>query len=992
MAIYHLHAKIIQRSKGKNIIAAAAYRRATQLYDEKENREWDYTSKQDVIHSEIAIPDNSPSWVAELMNLHKAEPSKAAELLWNRVEASEKRIDSQLAREIEFALPVELNQEQNILLAREFIRDQFVLRGMIADWSVHWDEGNPHVHVLLTMRALQEEGFGKRVLEWNNRALLTEWRKQWAEYANFHLRMHQHDVKIDHRSYQQQGIDLIPSIHQGKAVTDMDRRGIATDIMNEANEIRHENLDRIAANPNILLNKLSTQSDTFTGQQFGQELGRYINDQGRFSIQEEGVLTEAALQNLEQETQVQRPLTPETIAQILKSIEHHESVFTTKDIVKAVAPFTQHSVAFSKALIQVKTSPELIYLGIGEDGRDRFTTQRMFDLENEIQKIADILRDKQHVNISARNINAVLEKHQNRIGKQLTDEQLNAVKHILKPSSISCIVGRAGTGKSFALGAAKAVWESKGLRVQGVTLSGIAADGLNKDAGIQSRTIESFRFAIENGIVSLNDRDIIVMDEAGMTDSVSMLLVLKAAHNARAKLVLVGDYAQLQPVGPGASFRALLERLGFVEIQMVYRQKEHWQRNATVALSTGKIAVGLAAYEAHDCIHFEKTEQDALSLLIADWLKVYEQHKKDLSQILVIAHRNKDVNLLNTLLRSERVKQGEIVDGYVVNAKLGEIKIAQGDRIVFLKNDRQLGVSNGRFATIKSVNFTETGKVIDFIVTLDGTNKEVRINPNEYRDFAYGYAATIHKTQGMTVDRTLVYVGGLAWNRHLTYVALSRHRETCHLYASKESHPHRQTLQRHLGRLDLKDSVLDFPLAFAERRGIDVDSVAKFFTKCLVKRLKLWKEKITQQFTRVIQPVEHIDATHKTSLKELLIRYVDMELEQTRLVNAMHTARLQDPKIGRELADQAIVHANEMRAFAKKAIQQSEIKAEIEKLKGIRLSTLTQCGGFTKIHERITQGIWLKKDLQVILNQLRGKSKDLSRIRLEDRDRGGRSR
>ena len=100
---------------------------------------------------------------------------KPLKTLWNLVEACEKRIDAQLAREIEFALPLELNQEQSIQLTRKFIHDQFVLRGMMADWAVHWDTGNPHVHVMLTMRALTDSGFGQKVVVWNNKALLQEW-------------------------------------------------------------------------------------------------------------------------------------------------------------------------------------------------------------------------------------------------------------------------------------------------------------------------------------------------------------------------------------------------------------------------------------------------------------------------------------------------------------------------------------------------------------------------------------------------------------------------------------------------------------------------------------------------------------------------------------------------------------------------------------------------------------------------------------------------
>ena len=373
---------------------------------------------------------------------------------------------------------------------------------------------------------------------------------------------------------------------------------------------------------------------------------------------------------------------------------------------------------------------------------------------------------------------------------------------------------------------------------------------MSKDAGIESRTIESFRYAVEQKDLTLDQNDVIVMDEAGMTDSVSMMAVLKVIQEARAKLVLIGDHAQLQPVGPGASFRALLERLGFAEIQTVYRQKEPWQRDATVHLSAGHVAEALNSYDTHGCVHFENTSKDAMSLLVNDW----GHHSTELSRSLVIAHRNEDVNHLNALLRQKRVSRAEIAQGYTATAKRGKIKLASGDRILFLKNKRRLGVSNGRFASIKAVNFTESGEVIDFTVILDGENKEVCINPKKYWDFDYGYAATVYKVQGMTVDHAFVYAGGSSWNRHLTYVALSRHRETCHLYASKETHQNRQLLQRNLGRLGIKDSLLDFPLAFLQRRGIDTTSLLKLLPEHLSQRLKAFKEKLADQIEEFRYP------------------------------------------------------------------------------------------------------------------------------------------
>ena len=300
------------------------------------------------------------------------------------------------------------------------------------------------------------------------------------------------------------------------------------------------------------------------------------------------------------------------------------------------------------------------------------------------------------------------------------------VKHIVKPQQIACLVGRAGTGKSFSLGAARAVWEARGLKVQGIALSGIAADGLSKDAGIASRTIESFRYGLENKTIALGSRDVVVMDEAGMTDSVSLLAVLKAIQQARAKLVLVGDPAQLQPVGPGATFRALLERIGFAELQTVYRQKSAWQREATVAFSSGQIPQGLKAYFDAGCIHFAENESDTQQQLIADWQRLRELQNKNLAEYLIIAHRNCDVAALNRLARAERVQRQEIAPGLKVATKPGDITVSQGDRLMFLKNDRALGVSNGRFATILQMDFTESGHVRTITVQLDGKNKTNR--------------------------------------------------------------------------------------------------------------------------------------------------------------------------------------------------------------------------------------------------------------------------
>ncbi len=240
MAIYHYCAQIIQRSKGRSAIAAAAYRAAEKIEDERLGLVYDYTRKCGVIFSDIMAPDNAPAWV-----YNRAE-------LWNQVEVAEKRQDSQLAREINIALPQELTIEQNIELIKGYIKENFVDRGMIADYAVHVDKEyiNPHAHIMLTTRSISKEGFGKKVREWNpdfaygkvqNSECYVDWRESWQNHANKALERHGYDERIDHRNYKDQGIEKIPTIHEGPHVRAMEKQGIETDRGNINREIRERN-------------------------------------------------------------------------------------------------------------------------------------------------------------------------------------------------------------------------------------------------------------------------------------------------------------------------------------------------------------------------------------------------------------------------------------------------------------------------------------------------------------------------------------------------------------------------------------------------------------------------------------------------------------------------------------------------------------------------------------------------------------------------------
>jgi MobA/MobL family len=247
MAIYHMSTSKVKRSAGKSAVAAAAYRSGDKLHDDRTNTTHDYSRKKGIGHSEIMSPVQGQNWTTDRAQL------------WNKVEAAEKRKDSQLAREITVAVPKELDRDAQIDLVREFVRENYVDKGMIADINLHdLNSHNPHAHIMVTMRDLKvtSEGieFGNKNREWNNwgnNNLLIEQRESWAKTCNKFLEKAGIEQTIDHRSNEEREIETIPQIHVGVHAMAMARRGIASDRMEihdkiaDANDKYIQTLERI---------------------------------------------------------------------------------------------------------------------------------------------------------------------------------------------------------------------------------------------------------------------------------------------------------------------------------------------------------------------------------------------------------------------------------------------------------------------------------------------------------------------------------------------------------------------------------------------------------------------------------------------------------------------------------------------------------------------------------------------------------------------------
>jgi len=763
MAIYHLHVKVIGRKAGSSAVASAAYRSASRMRDERIDRVQDFSAKRGVVHSEVMLPEGAPEHLGD------------RERLWNDVEAFEVRKDAQLAREVEFAIPREMTQAQGIELARDFAQAEFVDQGMIADLNVHWDIGEdgmpkPHAHVMLTMRSVDENGFGPKVRDWNRTEMVERWRERWAEHVNERLAELDIDARIDHRSLEAQGIGLEPQSQIGAPAQRIEGESVeAAERAEMHREIARNNGVRIIADPSVALDAITQQ----------------------------------------------------------------QSTFTRRDMAKFAHRHSDGIDQFNEVMGAMRNSPELVELGQDGRGEDRFTTRDMIETEQRLHRAAEMMAERERHEVNEADREAALTRAEKR-GLVLSGEQADALAHVTDRRDLDIVVGYAGTGKSAMLGVAREAWEAAGYEVRGVALSGIAAENLESGSGIASRTIASMEHGWKNGRDMLTSRNVLVIDEAGMVGTRQLERVLSHAADAGAKVVLVGDPQQLQSIEAGAAFRSIHDRHGGVEIHEVRRQREDWQRNATRDLAIGRTDDAIHTYDRHDMVHSAETRERARGDLIDRWDRE-RQASPDSSRIILI-HTNAEVRELNEAARDRMREAGDLGEDVRVTVERGERSFAAGDRVMFLQNERGLGVKNGTLGTIEQVS--TQGMTVR---TDDG--RSIAFDLKDYDRIDHGYAATIHKAQGMTVDRTHV-LATPGMDAHGSYVALSRHRDSMDLHYGRDDFASQERLVNTLSRDRAKDMATDYEQIdpaqdYAERRGITFRArVAQIMRRIMPERLR----------------------------------------------------------------------------------------------------------------------------------------------------------
>jgi Ti-type conjugative transfer relaxase TraA len=455
------------------------------------------------------------------------------------------------------------------------------------------------------------------------------------------------------------------------------------------------------------------------------------------------------------------------VASLREELTRERSRFTRRHVLQAFAAASSGSsvVAIEGRATAFLESPEIVPVTDAR-GEIEYTTRYLLQVEQRLLRHAKARVASRTGVPETAAVESALAARPSISGEQ----RALAVALTRSGDGVEVVRSPAGTGKTYALGAAVEAWRRSGIPVLGCALSARAACELRDQAGVEATTIARLRLALDRG-VRLAPGTVLLVDEAGMVGTRDLATLADAASAADAKLVLIGDDRQLPEIQAGGAFRALGDSLGAHRLREVRRQRDDWDREALANLRDGDVEAFARAYDAHGRLVAAPNAEAARAAIVHDWWAAHETG----ASALMLAHRRSDVRDLNARAR-ERMRAAGRLGPDQLHA--GARAFAVGDRIVTTRNDRRQDLINGQRGEIGAIDEATVSVRLD-----GGGTRRIAIAYAQAGHLDHGYATTAHREQGATVDRTFV-LGSDELYREWGYTALSRHRLSARFYVT----------------------------------------------------------------------------------------------------------------------------------------------------------------------------------------------------------------
>jgi Ti-type conjugative transfer relaxase TraA len=456
--------------------------------------------------------------------------------------------------------------------------------------------------------------------------------------------------------------------------------------------------------------------------------------------------------------------------ELLDRLTANKAIFTERDLRQVLNKSGLDGEERATLEAAIIHHPDTIALVVDRGEAVGWTTRQVREEELAIIGAAERIGASPVRRLSAAG-NAVLAK------ANISEEQYLAAAHITGARQIGIVIGRAGTGKSHTLNAARHAFEAEGVKVIGLAPTNAVVADLQKDGHRHAATLHRELGQVERDPTRWDRKTVVMVDEAGMMDNGIMAKLLKEAERSGARLILAGDDRQFASVACGGMFTELVELHGAAELKTVHRQRQVYQAKASEDFARGDIRAALQAYDERGQIVWCDNLADARARAVAAQAAIT-------GPSFLYASTNKEVEALNRAEQLRRRTSVEEVEGpiraYKFKTVRGEVSIAAGERVQFYETDRKLGVATSEFGTVKAVSLGRMEIVKD-----DGAT--VSVDPVKYDQWGLGYSGTGYKGQGKTQVKTAAaYDNPYAWDMRAAYVIGTRHKEDYQLFVPRE--------------------------------------------------------------------------------------------------------------------------------------------------------------------------------------------------------------